>query len=74
MVIIETAAVINPERIVLTGEIMKYASKLMNQIEDRIYDNIHLVMSSLGDRAAYLGGAVSLFHREMEYCVIHSMY
>ena len=74
MVIIETYSVINPERIVLTGEVMEYAEDLLYEIEDRIYEQIDVVISPLGRQAAYQGGAVSLLHRAMDYCVIRSTY
>ena len=58
-------ALINPAKIILSGEVMEVASPLLERINQNVYSGIKVEVSAIGSAAVIYGGAVSLLKKSI---------
>lgn len=73
MVVILVNAMMNCEKIILSGEIMECAQGLIAEIQSKVYSSIVVEKSKIGAMAGLLGGFVALIQRQMDYCILKSV-
>jgi hypothetical protein len=59
--------------IVLTGRISEFARPLVDEIRDRVNNNIRIEVSDIIEQSGILGGGVELMYKALDYCRLQLM-